>query len=278
MKPAGPLFTVDLFSVLDQKLMEVLKSLSEEDWSRQTSAPLWTVKDIAAHLLDGNVRNLSIGRDGYWGVRAENIDSYQSLVQFLNQLNHTWVTALQRMSPVLLIELLATTGKQYADYLQTLDPYADAIFSVAWAGEDTSPNWFHIAREYTEKWHHQQQIRLAVGKEAALLTKELYYPCLDTFMRALPHHYQSVEANENTVICFVVSGDIGQWHLLRTNSRWELFHGCDLPVTCHVEIDAAIAWRMFTKGISKELARKQVQVTGKAELGERILDMLAVMA
>lgn len=277
MKTAGPIFTVDLFPVLDRKLIEVLKSLSDEDWNRQTSAPLWKVKDVVAHLLDGNVRGLSIGRDGYWGTQAENIDSYQSLVQFLNQLNHTWVAAMQRMSPALLVELLETTGKQYTAYLQTLDPYAKAVFSVAWAGEETSPNWFHIAREYTEKWHHQQQIRLAVGQEGALLTKELYYPCLDTFMRALSHHYRSIEAQENTVIRFAVSGDIGQWYLLRIHDRWELFHTCDLPVTCHVEIDASIAWRMFTKGISRELVQKNVQLTGAVELGEKIFDMLAVM-
>ncbi|MEJ7682555.1 MAG: hypothetical protein WKG06_32810 [Segetibacter sp.] len=28
-----------------------------------------------------------------------------------------------------------------------------------WAGEKKSKNWFHIAREYTEKWHHQMSSR-----------------------------------------------------------------------------------------------------------------------
>ena len=44
------------------------------------------------------------------------------------------------------------------------DPDAPAVFSVAWAGEDKSAHWFDVAREYTEKWHHQQQIRDAVGR------------------------------------------------------------------------------------------------------------------
>jgi hypothetical protein len=66
--------------------------------------------------------------------------------------------------------------------LKELDPFAEAIFSVGWAGEEKSLNWFHIAREYTEKWHHQQQIRLAVGQEQ-ICTQETFiiliskHPC-----------------------------------------------------------------------------------------------------
>jgi hypothetical protein len=36
-------------------------------------------------------------------------------------------------------------------------------FSVARAGEEASLNWFNIAREYSERSLHQQQIREAVG-------------------------------------------------------------------------------------------------------------------
>jgi hypothetical protein len=61
------------------------------------------------------------------------------------------------------------------------------VFSVAWAGEAESKNWFHVARDYSEKWHHQQQIREAVGQTAELLTPALYRPLLDTLLRDLPH-------------------------------------------------------------------------------------------
>ena len=46
----------------------------------------------------------------------------------------------------------------------TLPSHGRAIFSVAWAGESESENWFDVARDYTERWHHQQQIRDAVGR------------------------------------------------------------------------------------------------------------------
>jgi hypothetical protein len=54
-----------------------------------------------------------------------------------------------------------------ARFHKSLDPLAPAAFAVSWAGEETSSNWFDTARELTERWHHQQQIRLAtIGPHA----------------------------------------------------------------------------------------------------------------
>ncbi|MEO8240286.1 MAG: maleylpyruvate isomerase N-terminal domain-containing protein [Flavobacterium sp.] len=61
-----PIQTSHLFSVLDELLIELLKSLTEEEWNVQTIAKKWTVKDIASHLLDGNLRGLSISRDHFF--------------------------------------------------------------------------------------------------------------------------------------------------------------------------------------------------------------------
>ena len=62
--PPAPIDTVSLFPLLDQELIALLRSLKRDDWYRPTLARLWTVKDIAAHLLDGNMRTLSLARDG----------------------------------------------------------------------------------------------------------------------------------------------------------------------------------------------------------------------
>ena len=39
-----PIKTVHLFPLLDQKLIELLGSLSAEEWDKLTLAKLWTVK------------------------------------------------------------------------------------------------------------------------------------------------------------------------------------------------------------------------------------------
>src|SRR6187551_3423380 len=94
-----PIKTLHLFSKLDLKLIELLRSLHPEDWSRPTLAKQWTVKDIASHLLDGNLRMLSVIRDNYSGNTPKGLNSYQDLVDYLNQLNTDWVIATKRLSP-----------------------------------------------------------------------------------------------------------------------------------------------------------------------------------
>lgn len=279
MPKYSPIHTIDLFPEIDKLLVDLLKSLSPEDWERPTIAPLWKVKDIAAHLLDGNIRGLSMSRDSYFGEPSPTHTSYQSLVSFLNQLNADWVKATQRMSPQVLIHLLEITGKAYYEHLKELDPLAPAIFPVAWAGETHSENWFHIAREYTEKWHHQQQIRLAVGKTTPLLTKDLYHPFLTTVIQALPFHYKNVEAELHDTIRFEVTGKGGgEWFLTYEKTGWMLLSHATYKHVSEVIMNDEIAWRLFTKGINREQAAETCKFTGNQELGKKILSMLAVMA
>ncbi|MBN8675069.1 MAG: maleylpyruvate isomerase N-terminal domain-containing protein [Chitinophagales bacterium] len=273
-----PIPTTHLFPILDQQLIELLQSLSKEDWCKPTIAKKWQVKDIAAHLLDGNIRTLSLSRDKHQLQPGKPINSYEELVNYLNELNATWVQASKRMSPELLTELLASTGQQFCGYIASLDPFGDAIFSVAWAGEAVSKNWFHVAREYTEKFIHQQQIRDAVGKPG-LFSRELFYPFIDTFMCGLPHTYRNVPAADGTVICVHVTTDAGgNWYLTRSNDHWHLAKETDKDIAAAVIIDPDTAWKLFSKGITAAEARANVQLTGDITLGTVALQMVSVMA
>lgn len=279
MEQVIPIPTLHLFPILDKMLIELLASLTPEDWNKPTVARLWTVKDIAAHLLDGNVRCIAL-LNGYEGPPPSHpINNYQDLVKFLNELNATWVNAMKRVSPQLLVQQLENTGKQYLGYLTSLKPFEQAKFSVAWAGEETSLNWFHIAREYTEKWHHQQQIRDAIDKPG-ILTNELFYPCLDTFMQALPHTYRHVEAKEGTLIKITIIGDAGgDWYLQKNIDRWSLSkQDHSASITCELIMEGDIAWRLFTKAISSQVAMHQSIINGDVNLGTPVFNTVAVMA
>lgn len=271
--------TIDLIVAIDKQLLKLLKNLSIEEWAYQTIAPKWKVKDVAVHLLDGNLRTLSMLRDNFFAESSDEINSYSDLVQFLNKLNADWVQGMKRLSPRVIIDLLESSGKEYCDFLHSLNPNDKSAFSVAWAGEMESQNWFHIAREYTEKWHHQQQIRLAVGKDAELLKEEWYYLYLDTSVRALPHHYRAIKGSKKDLIKFVFRGKKDKvWFLKWEIDKWELIKTTHLNPNCEVIIKDQIAWRIFTKGIQQQDAIKQSEIIGNPHLGTRIFDMIAVMA
>ena len=126
MHPVERVFCADLLRPLDAELTTLLRGFVTEDWARPTVCLGWTVKDIAAHLLDGNVRRLSLRR-----VPPDKpITSYRGLVGFLNELNATWVTAARRISPRLLIDWLEQTGAEVCAFLETLDPEAPAMFGA----------------------------------------------------------------------------------------------------------------------------------------------------
>jgi uncharacterized protein (TIGR03083 family) len=276
----GPLLTAHLFPVLEGHLIDLLRSLAPEDWEKQTVAPRWTVKDLAAHLLDTQLRKLSFGRDGCTTSPPPVIASDRDLASFINRLNAEGVTVYRRLSPPVLIAWMEQTSREAASYYASLDPHAPARFGVSWAGEPVSANWFDIARELTERWHHQQQIRLAVGGTAttAIMTPELYHPVLDCFMRALPFHYRSMSAPPGTGVRIHVAGNCGgDWHLVRSDA-WMLAVAPAGTIAATVTIPQDIAWRIFTKGIAREEARGQVRVTGDAALGGHVLDMLAIVA
>jgi hypothetical protein len=58
-----PIFCAPLLRRVDEKLIDLLRLLTPDEWDLQTIAPLWTVRNIAAHLLDTVLRKLSMVQD-----------------------------------------------------------------------------------------------------------------------------------------------------------------------------------------------------------------------
>ena len=161
----------------------------------------------------------------------------------------------------------------------SLDPWARALFPVSWAGETESANWFDTARELTERWHHQQQIRLATDNDRpGIMTRDFYYPVLDCFMRALPFHYRNILRPQGTLAHFRITGDCGgSWYLYRERRTWVLTSELIGDEASRTVIPQEIAWRIFTKGIAAEVAMPQVEVAGDAHLGTHILTMISIV-
>jgi hypothetical protein len=269
--------TVSLFPRLNALLIPLLRSLTPEEWQQQTIAKKWKVKDVAAHLLDGNLRMISIYRDNHLLKPEYAIDSYESLVSYLNILNHEWVKAAGRLSTGLITDLLEHTGKEYDNLIAQLNPNDDAIFSVAWAGQAVSKNWFHVAREYTEKWHHQQQIRDAVNKPG-IMGEMFVYPLMATFMQGLPNTFRNIQAPVGTAVNININEGGGSWHITKSPNQWEVIAGEASDAEASIILPTNIAWKLFTKGLSPGAAEKETTIEGDITLARKVLELVAVMA
>jgi uncharacterized protein (TIGR03083 family) len=268
---------------LNLALIGLLEGLAPDDWHRPTVCSLWCVKDIASHLLDGNIRRLSIQRDGHSPPDApRGFESHEALVAYLTRLNADWTVATRRLSPRVLIRLLEVTGPEVAEVLESAGPHGPATFPVGWAGESESELWFDVAREYTERWHHQRQIALAAGRPTPIDARRLYHPVLETFLRALPFTYRGVDAPEGTTVGVTVVGEAGgDWSIRRSRGGWTMLDEVPDRPTSRVVIDQADAWRLFTKRTDRATARARfpaIRIEGDADLGGRVLEMVSIMA
>jgi hypothetical protein len=241
--------------------------------------PGWTVKEIELHLLGDDLGYLAGKRDRFSNpfFSDKEMQQWESLVHNINEANELWVKATQRLSPKLLSDLLAWTGTQMYAYLQSLDQMAiNGV--VSWAGPASAPVWLDTAREYTERWLHQQHIRDAV-KKPGLKGRQFLHPVLDTFVRALPYTFKDVPVADTAAIQFVVTGEAGDtWYLVGKANTWSLYTMVELQPTTIVTMDQETCWRRFTKGLSKEQARAHTTIEGDVRPGERILDTVSIIA
>lgn len=283
MDSLPPIQTVHLFRELENNLLATLLRLGHEDWHRPTICSRWTIKDIASHLLDGSLRRLSSFRDNYSSPDAPTeFPSYECLVDYLNQLNDDWTKATRRLSPRVLIQLLTITGETVIGMFELTDLFSDAPFPVSWAGDTRSPMWFDIAREYTERWHHQRQIVDALERPTPIDSPHLYHPVLETFLRALPFTFGSIDAPNGTLVKVTIDGPAGgDWFLERDAGAWRLLPTANGSPSATVVIGQDDAWKLFTKRMDRQAALQRfssIRIHGNQDLGGRVLEMVSIMA
>jgi len=273
--------TLHLFPILTEELLSLLKSLNKSDWLKSSPIEGRTVKDLVAHIIDGSLRKLSIQRDGFSDItNIPKIQSYSDLVNHIQTLNREWMNITRRLSSEILIDLLKYSENEFNRFINTLDPDGIAIYPVNWAGESESKNWFDTAREYTEVWHHQMQIRLALGKPILMETK-FTEPLYDTFMRGLPHFYKDIKEVEiGYKLQVKLTGQLNKsWVIEKTQNEWKFVDIEDSFANTTVELPDDVAWKIFTNTDREKAKYKAViKINGDEEIGSKILEFVTVMS
>ena len=268
--------TIHLFPKINKKLIRLLKSLSGNDWNRKTILPSWTIRDIASHLLDVTFRKISSLRDNHRSRRILSFSNFKNSCKSLTKLADEWAQAFDRISPGIIIELLEHYLPVLYNQLKKMDLMAEAENTVSWAGEKVSKNWFDLAREYTEHWHHQMQIRDCLN-DNTLLKEEFYSPVLTTFMTALPYHYNKLKFPENYKISIRFSGLFEiSFTILRNNGNWVFTENHKDPDT-QITISHNHAWKILTKAYPNKKSKSCLKIKGDKKAGEHISSMKCIM-
>jgi uncharacterized protein (TIGR03083 family) len=274
LRAPEPVLVLDLIPMERAALLALLDALPADDWSRPTLAGDWSVKDIATHLVADDLGRLSSGRDGHqdsWEPARESFEAY------IDRRNDEWVIAMRRLSPAVVRALLDFAGHETQRHFESMDPFSLGP-PVSWAGPEPAPNWLDLAREFTERWHHQQQIREAVG--APLLDDPTFLaPALATFAFALVTPYREVEAPLGTNVHLRISGPSGgDWTVTRRVGGWGLGVGRSESADAAIAMTEDTAWRMYVGAITSDELAMRSTASGDSRLTGLMLKAFALVS
>ncbi len=261
-------------------LLEFLRSLSPEEWQLPTVCTGWSVHDLTSHLLDGDLRFIAWRRDGYQSPTGPTVQppyGRAEVTALVDQINEAWVAGAYFLSPRQLIGQLEMSGIEYSETLDAQDMNAVGI-PVDWVAPGPAPVWLDVAREYTERWIHQAQLRDATGRPP-LDDRWALYPVFDTFMLALPNALWEVAAPEGANVHVTVRGAAGcTWIVRKTAAGWEFGSDRGAEPFAALWIDQDDAWRLYTKGISKSAVLPRIEQHGDPAALAAMLGMVTVWA
>jgi uncharacterized protein (TIGR03083 family) len=282
VEPLGPFDPRPLFCRTRRSLLELLESLTPDGWRAPTAAGSWSVRDVAAHLVGDDLGRLSRSRDDH--APGEPADG-GTLPGFLDRHNAEWVAATQRLSPRVLTELLAVSSDRLRAFWEAADLTATGE-PVSWAGLGPAPVWLDCARDFTEDWVHQQQIREAVSRPAPD-DPAAVGAVIDTFMHAVPRTLlvqlsddrASGFGADNATISIALRDPAGTptvWSWRNAGGEWVPSPQPDNP-TATVSSTADTWWRLCVRMITPEQARARSQLTGDRRLGMAALRVIAII-
>jgi uncharacterized protein (TIGR03083 family) len=274
LKPASPVDVRGLFGPDRQGLLSLLEDLSTEEWSRPTICSGWDVRDVALHILGVDLGNLAGRRDGSWHLEPR---AGESVGAFINRINQEWVEAGRRISSRLLIEMLTASGAPLFECLEALDPNGIGG-SVLWAGPDPAPVWLDVAREYMERWVHQQHIRDAVSRPGQD-ESEFVAPVVAASMRAVPRTLSNLRADQGHAVAIDITGSGGSgWTVAPDGDEWQLFEGVAVDATTKIAIASDDWWRVVTRGLQPSEAYARARISGDERLAKGVFQVVAILA
>jgi hypothetical protein len=234
------------------------------------------VHDVVSHLVHDYVRRLSGTRDGHasaWVVPGE------ELARSLDQVNQEFVVVARSISPRLLIDLIAHLGPQMDELWSGLQ--MDALGgAVSWVVPGVAaPVWLDIAREYTEVWVHQQQIRDAVGRPGAR-QPELLVAVVDTFVRSLPRALAATAAPPGTrlTVNVEVNEDVSvAWTATKDGEGWWLERQASPSPAARIHLTVDTLWRLATRGLDPSDAFPMIHLDGDPVLTAAAIQLVSII-
>lgn len=253
-------------------LLQLLDDLDPGDWEAVTAAAPWTVKDVVAHIIGDDLNRLSRSRDGHEGEPPRPGEDFQA---FINRINEEWVIPARRLSPAVLRDLLAASTPEIIEFWEGRDIDRTGE-PVTWAGPGPAPVWLDCARDFTEYWIHQQQIREAVHRPGDEGRAQLN-AALDTFLRAVPFTLRTVGSLDQRLVVTVDGDGGGAWCWRHDGVAWRLWEDLSDPDVSVGFPSPRDLWSLCVAMTSPQDAARRVAAEGDDEVVSTLLGIVSII-
>ncbi|WP_127783277.1 maleylpyruvate isomerase family mycothiol-dependent enzyme [Rhodococcus sp. X156] len=184
-------------------VLELLRSLDADDWSRPTDLAGWDVHAVAAHLA-----HIEAELAGVPQPRVD-VPDLPHLTGKMSRYTESGCIARVDWTPGQIIDELDSSVQARAKSLAA-NPPSDAASPAAVTPGGTPWSWeVLLSNRVVDMWMHEQDIRRAVGRPGHLDTAGAAH-CVGVFSRALPVVVgKRVAPPAGTVVALEVSGPHG---------------------------------------------------------------------
>jgi uncharacterized protein (TIGR03083 family) len=244
---------------------ELLLALDDEDWTRDTDCPGWTVRDIAAHLAA--IESELAGEPG------PRVDQVAAATNVSTAYTQAGIEERRDRTPRQLIDEFTDAVRRRAAELDA-DPPTDPTATPPRNPGGIGWDWQTLLRNrVVDLWVHEQDIRRAVDRPGDLHTPAAQV-VTETFLAAVPYVIgKRAGAQPGTTVVMVVDGRQRAYEVDDDGRCRPVDAAPDNPTAC-LEMDA-VTLAMLGAGRRDPLT-VEVRVSGDRDLAERILNGLAV--
>ena len=131
------------------------------------------------------------------------------------------------------------------------------------------------AREYWERWIHQEQIRRAVHRPG-LHDPHFAVPAIAVAMRGFPQGLAPFPATDGTTITLAITEtDNAAWTVGCDGKTWTLYDGAPDHPTVAISLDLETASLLFSRALTNAELTERVKPEGDPDLGAVIVAGMA---
>lgn len=261
---------IDLLAGVWADVERLGATLGEDDWTRPTDCPGWTVKDHVAHMIGTEAMLL--------GDQPPDADLPDAphIRNDIGRFNEQWVAAYRSKSGKDTLADFHTITARRLDALRALAP--DDWEKEGFTPEGPGPYRQFMAIRVFDCWFHDQDMREAVGA-AGFLDGPVADMSLGRIPpKGLPYVVgKKAGAPQGASVVFSITGNPPIAATIAVDGRAALVESTPANPTATITLDrrtfARLAGGRWTGDDAR--AKGSVRVEGDTELGNRVVDNLA---